>query len=488
MGTPEMGTPEMGAPEQFVARLRAALPRGWFADRAPVLEAVLAGFADGWARLYALLAYVRRQGRIGSAEGAMLDLIAGDFFGPWLRRRTGQGDDAFRAAIGRELLRERATRGALAAALTDLTGRAPAIFEPSRPADTGAWGMALGYGVAGGGAAGGYGSLALPFQCFVTAWRPAGAGIAGVAGYEGLRADGLLDSRVVSSRTTGGAYFDAGGVLREAPAGVARMDFSGGAPLLLQEPAGANQVRNPRAEAAAAPGTLPTYWGTYATNGLTMSVAGSGVENGIPYVDLRWAGVAAGGTATATVFPEAAGAIAGVAGQSWTASVFVRLVAGAAPANLTLNVIEANGTGQFVAGSGVNIAAAVAAGGRLPAHRASYTRMLAAAATASTYLTVTGSVPVGTALDFTLRVGAPQVEQAAAASSVMLPPAGSPGVSARSAEAISIPATLAGGYGGGAIEYASAAMVLGQVTDADIYDAVARTMPAAAIAWTRISS
>lgn len=44
----------------------------------------------------------------------------------------------------------------------------------------------------------------------------------------------------------------------------------------------------------------------------------------------------------------------------------------------------------------------------------------------------------------------------------------------------------AGGYGGGAIEYASAAMVQSQVTDSDIIDTVARTIPAATIAWMRI--
>jgi len=41
--------------------------------------------------------------------------------------------------------------------------------------------------------------------------------------------------------------------------------------------------------------------------------------------------------------------------------------------------------------------------------------------------------------------------------------------------------------GGGAIEYASLAMLQGQITDADIDAAIAGVMPVAAIAWTRIS-
>jgi hypothetical protein len=54
------------------------------------------------------------------------------------------------------------------------------VFEPSRPADTGAWNGRLGYGLAGG-----WGSLMLPFQCFVTAYRAQGGGIASTAAYGG---------------------------------------------------------------------------------------------------------------------------------------------------------------------------------------------------------------------------------------------------------------------------------------------------------------
>jgi hypothetical protein len=45
----------------------------------------------------------------------------------------------------------------------------------------------------------------------------------------------------------------------------------------------------------------------------------------------------------------------------------------------------------------------------------------------------------------------------------------------------------AGAYGQGAIEYANLAMVQAQVTDENIYDAVADVLPVATIAWTRIT-
>jgi hypothetical protein len=78
-----------------------------------------------------------------------------------------------------ELRRPRATRAAVIQALQDLTGRAPTVFEPARPADTGAWGIATGYG-----AAGAWGSLMLPGQCFVSAFRPVGGGIAYLPGWD----------------------------------------------------------------------------------------------------------------------------------------------------------------------------------------------------------------------------------------------------------------------------------------------------------------
>ena len=43
----------------------------------------------------------------------------------------------------------------------------PAVVEPGRAADSGGYGIACGYG-----SAGTLGSVALPFQCLVTAYRP----------------------------------------------------------------------------------------------------------------------------------------------------------------------------------------------------------------------------------------------------------------------------------------------------------------------------
>ncbi len=169
-----------GNASDMLARLLSLLPLRWFPDSTPILTTVLSGLAESWAWLNTMLGYAKLQTRIATATDTFLDLVAQDCFAATLPRRYGESDTAFRARIQRELLRERATRPAMVSVLTDLTGRAPVIFEPARPADTGAYGIALGYG-----AAGGWGSLKLPFQAFVTAFRPLGSGVPLVSGWGG---------------------------------------------------------------------------------------------------------------------------------------------------------------------------------------------------------------------------------------------------------------------------------------------------------------
>lgn len=174
----------VGDQQDIQARLIAVLPSRWFPDEAPVLSAILDGFASAWAWVFATLQYVKAQTRIATATGVWLDVIAQDFFGPHMQRASGQQDDAFRSRIQLGLFRERGTRTALNAVLHDLTGRTPVIFEPRRTGDTGGYGSVRGGGSGlAYGLAGGWGSLTLPFQCFVIAYRPAGTGIAFVNGW-----------------------------------------------------------------------------------------------------------------------------------------------------------------------------------------------------------------------------------------------------------------------------------------------------------------
>jgi len=145
---------------------------------------VLGGFGSVWTGVYGLYLYLLAQLRIATATGGMLDLIAADFFANTLYRRPGEADAPLRARIDREMFRERGTRASVVQVLTDLVGRAPVVFEPAYTYDTG------GYAAAGSGVgscfaynrAGGWGSLQLPFQFFVIAFRGTISPIGGVMG------------------------------------------------------------------------------------------------------------------------------------------------------------------------------------------------------------------------------------------------------------------------------------------------------------------
>ncbi|EKN4088730.1 hypothetical protein ACX1H8_22000 [Yersinia enterocolitica] len=160
-------------------RIKSLLPPSWFGDDHPLMNAIVTACATSLAWCYSLYVYAQLQTRINSATDGWLDIIANDFFGTNIQRVSGQSDDLFRNQIRINLFRERGTRKAIIDILEDITGKTPLIFEPQNPIDTGAYGgPTLGYGVAGG-----YGSQLIPYQAFVTAYRPSGSGIPFIAGY-----------------------------------------------------------------------------------------------------------------------------------------------------------------------------------------------------------------------------------------------------------------------------------------------------------------
>ena len=166
-----------GDQQDMFGRLKALLPP-WFGDSNPVLDAILWGMAQALAWAFSLYLYAKMQTRIKTASDGWLDLIAFDFFGTKISRKSGQSDSSFLNTIIINLFRERVTRKSVSQVLFDLTGRYPTIIEPQRPADTGAYGIACGYG-----AAGAYGSLLMPYQAFITAYRPLNQGFPFIGGY-----------------------------------------------------------------------------------------------------------------------------------------------------------------------------------------------------------------------------------------------------------------------------------------------------------------
>jgi hypothetical protein len=162
----------IGDADDFIARLEATLPAGWFPTEpssAPFtdLSGALSGYADVFAFAYSLLAYAKLQTRIKTATGGNLDLIAYDYFGESLRRAPMQSDASFVLAIISNILRQRNTRAAVISVLEAVTGNTPLVFNPWRD---GAYRNATAYyGVTN------YGSPTTRFQLFVIAYRGGGA-------------------------------------------------------------------------------------------------------------------------------------------------------------------------------------------------------------------------------------------------------------------------------------------------------------------------
>jgi hypothetical protein len=158
----------VGDQGDIVNRLQRLMPNGWFPNGASAIrDALITGIANMFAFIYSLLAYVRLQTRIATATDGWLDMIAADYFGTGLPRGAAEPNERYRGRIIANVLLERATRRGLIRMLTSLTGRVPIVFEPARPADTGGYSVGAGYGTFGG-----YGNLGLPYQSFVTAFRP----------------------------------------------------------------------------------------------------------------------------------------------------------------------------------------------------------------------------------------------------------------------------------------------------------------------------
>ncbi len=163
------GTTVIGSQADILNRLQQLMPHGWFQNGlSPLRDGLLTGIANMLASVFSLLVYVRLQSRIATATDGFLDMIAADFFGTSLQRRLNQSDVSYRTVIKRQMFQQKSTRQAISGILTTVTGIAPLIIEPGRAADTGAYTIGnVAYNTAGC-----YASLNVPYQSFVTAYRP----------------------------------------------------------------------------------------------------------------------------------------------------------------------------------------------------------------------------------------------------------------------------------------------------------------------------
>lgn len=234
---------------------------------------------------------------------------------------------------------------------------------------------------------------------------------------------GVLDPSITFFRSTTGTYFNSAGILSSAAINTPRFDYD---PVtlaprgLLIEGQRTNSIRNNTMQNAVAgtPGTMPTGWSTFTTlTGLTRQIVGTGTENGITYIDIRLSGTPSG-AGSYILFTEANTTVAALNGQTWTNSAYFKLQAGSLTgiSSVRLYFQENNNLGNYLTEQSTAITPPTTAA--LATQRAFASRTLNQATTA--FLSP-GFVLVlsGAAIDITLRIGMPQLEQGAFATSVI---------------------------------------------------------------------
>ena len=189
---------------------------------------------------------------------------------------------------------------------------------------------------------------------------------------------------------------------------------------LLIEEQRTNSIRNNTMVGAVAgtPGALPTNWSTFTSlTGLSREVVGTGIENGIAYIDVRVSGTPSA-AAGYNFYTETATGVAALSGQTWTVSGFFKLQAGslAGITSTRLFFQENNSIGGYLIEQNTAISAPTAAS--LVSQRSSATRTLTNASTAF-LMPGFNLLLTGAAIDITLRIGLPQLELGAFATSVI---------------------------------------------------------------------
>ena len=229
-----------------------------------------------------------------------------------------------------------------------------------------------------------------------------------------------LDPRITFSRASGGTRTNSSGVLELVGANVPRFDYD---PVTLQprgfliEEQRTNSIRNNTMVGAVAgtPGTLPTNWASSSIGGISLTeIVSTGVENGIAYVDVRYAGTTSS-SASGGITTDGTTQIAALSGQSWASSFYVRLVGG------SLNGIASISNAIQERSSSATLLVATNDAITLTSvmRRVSVMRTLNNASTAFVNQQIRITPESGVAIDITLRIGLPQLELGAKESSVI---------------------------------------------------------------------
>jgi hypothetical protein len=206
------------------------------------------------------------------------------------------------------------------------------------------------------------------------------------------------------TRASGGTYQDASGVLTSFTNNQARIGNNG----LLVEEQKTNFIRNNTMVGASAPSTFPTNWVNTSVTGITTNVIGTGVEDGIEYIDMRISGSR---VSTGVQVITLDSLVTASQNQIWSLTSFVKLVSGSLTgiSAVTLSITERNTTGGALTGSNGDITSFLT-NNNLRNNRASVIRTLNNALTVNAAPEIRITVSANISVDLTIRIGLPQIE------------------------------------------------------------------------------
>lgn len=176
---------------------------------------------------------------------------------------------------------------------------------------------------------------------------------------------------------------------------------------LLIEEQRTNSISNNSMQGAAAgsPGTLPTFWSIPQANGLTTNVIAIGTQNGIDYIDLQITGNTTGVFYVICFTPQGTSGTAANPNDVWSESFFASLVGGDLT-NVTSINVDVRWYTAAGAGNGTNDTV-FSPTPTLTRYQGSGT---APASTAFTAPGLSVFFNNGVAINFTIRIGWPQLE------------------------------------------------------------------------------
>jgi hypothetical protein len=251
------------------------------------------------------------------------------------------------------------------------------------------------------------------------------------------------------SRTSVARDCDQDGILQEIPAGQIRQGFN--PDVYPRTPAGwllegsaTNHHVDPRAESVNT-GLVDqvggTGWITYVASPSTFGISRTitkGVENGLPYVEMHFVGTPTSTGGGYVLFNASNNTPASV-GQVWTGSIYAYMQDGiGGMLGCNLQIVDQGASGGQSASS---ITLSDVTTGPLNQRRRVLTRTCSVADTTGINLRLSYTFTNGVPVNARLRMACPQFEQNYYASSLILPPVGTPGASTRAADALTVQGT-----------------------------------------------